>query len=660
MDYQQFIGGSYESQAWTADQERTINWYPEMLQAPGATRKAVLYPTPGVDALSFVSAGGVGRAHTFTEGREFLVIGNQFLEADSGGTLTLRGTVALNDQPATISSNGDGGRQLFITSGGNGYCYDLETDTLEQIAALDGRATMGDFIDGYFCCLDSSTSTLYLSNLFDGLTWNTGNQFAQRSLAPDRWVAMRVVQRFIWLMGTQTSEVWYDTGTDFPFAPHPSGLIQYGIAAPWSIGVIGTWIVWLAATVTGRVVAVLADGFTPTVISHYPFEYAAQRYKRLSEGVAFTYSDAGHTHWVCSFDEERVTWAWDAETKLWHERLSWHPDTRSWAAWRPRFYARAFNQHRILDASGPYLYRMGADLTGDVDGLAIRRVRRAPAIVDENKRVFYSSLEIDLDPGIGMQEIPPDTEEPIQWTDLVNASADGGTLTHDDTGDAGGGDSVQQLGTLGGWTEFTIDQEAGVENTYEKAFGLISSPPAGAGLNTDIEFGFYVSDSDNLYVQEGFFQPYPAGPTTQVSIGDTLRIAVSAAGVVTYWLNGGLFYTSASTATLPMYVMGWFGGNFAEITDAKLWQPSAETPKYDPVVMLRISNDGGKTWLPEQMRSAGRTGEYGHRVRWNRLGHGRRRVFEVSVSDPTPWRLVGAYLELAGQNPRARGGGGGR
>jgi len=71
--------------------------------------------------------------------------------------------------------------------------------------------------------------------------------------------------------------------------------------------------------------------------------------------------------------------------------------------------------------------------------------------------------------------------------------------------------------------------------------------------------------------------------------------------------------------------------------------------------MLRMSNDGGKTWGPEVMRSAGKIGEYGKRVIWNRLGSGRRRVFEVAVSAPIPWRFVGAYLDSTPPLPRVKG-----
>jgi hypothetical protein len=66
----------------------------------------------------------------------------------------------------------------------------------------------------------------------------------------------------------------------------------------------------------------------------------------------------------------------------------------------------------------------------------------------------------------------------------------------------------------------------------------------------------------------------------------------------------------------------------------------------DPQVMLRFSNDGGKTWGTELMRSTGKVGEYGKRVRWERLGRARRRVFEISTSDPVPYRITGAAIEL--------------
>jgi hypothetical protein len=68
----------------------------------------------------------------------------------------------------------------------------------------------------------------------------------------------------------------------------------------------------------------------------------------------------------------------------------------------------------------------------------------------------------------------------------------------------------------------------------------------------------------------------------------------------------------------------------------------------DPQIALSWSDDGGKTWSNEHWRSAGRRGEYKTRVEWTRLGSSTKpRVFEISCSDPIPWRIVGAHIDAS-------------
>lgn len=73
-------------------------------------------------------------------------------------------------------------------------------------------------------------------------------------------------------------------------------------------------------------------------------------------------------------------------------------------------------------------------------------------------------------------------------------------------------------------------------------------------------------------------------------------------------------------------------------------------PGDDPQVLLRMSRDGGRTWGEEIRLPAGKIGEYTRRARAARLGPARMAVFEVVVSDPVPWALVGAWLELESGN----------
>lgn len=68
----------------------------------------------------------------------------------------------------------------------------------------------------------------------------------------------------------------------------------------------------------------------------------------------------------------------------------------------------------------------------------------------------------------------------------------------------------------------------------------------------------------------------------------------------------------------------------------------------DPKIMMRYSHDGGYSWSHELERSIGKIGQYGKRVRWNRLGTGREWLFEFRYSDPTKFTLISASVEVDG------------
>lgn len=66
-----------------------------------------------------------------------------------------------------------------------------------------------------------------------------------------------------------------------------------------------------------------------------------------------------------------------------------------------------------------------------------------------------------------------------------------------------------------------------------------------------------------------------------------------------------------------------------------------------PTMMLRWSNDSTRTWSNEVDLDCGQTGEYLKRIIARRLGRARDRVYEISTSDPIPWRIVDAYLKAS-------------
>jgi hypothetical protein len=66
----------------------------------------------------------------------------------------------------------------------------------------------------------------------------------------------------------------------------------------------------------------------------------------------------------------------------------------------------------------------------------------------------------------------------------------------------------------------------------------------------------------------------------------------------------------------------------------------------DPILSLRWSDDGAKTWSQPRNVGLGKGGEYGKRVVFRRLGRSRHRIYEIQCSDSVPVNIIDAYLSV--------------
>ncbi len=66
----------------------------------------------------------------------------------------------------------------------------------------------------------------------------------------------------------------------------------------------------------------------------------------------------------------------------------------------------------------------------------------------------------------------------------------------------------------------------------------------------------------------------------------------------------------------------------------------------DPIIMLRLSPDGGVTWGPERQVSAGKQGEYQKRVFLTRWKSCRNPVMEMTCSDPVNWQYISFTADI--------------
>lgn len=403
MKYPGFLGPAFTSQSRLADAEDLVNWHFARIQAENAKVRTALYPTPGVQTRFTLPTSPI-RGLFCQEGRGFVVGGGQIYEFFEDDTFTARGPVAQDSNPATMTTNGDGGGQLFVTSGNIGYVFNLGTNVLTPVvpnAAVAG-AIMGAMLNGRFLAMDPASSTLGCSDVFNGLVYNAF-AFGQRSTASDPWRSMLVstATQKIYMLGEFTSDVYYDTGESFfPFTPISGALIPWGIAAPFSAVDDRGKIKWLAQNKDGdRVVVALSGYASADRISNEAVETAMAGYSRVDDAEAFVHQEQGRTFYVLNFPSANVTWVQDDDGG-WHRRSSYENGRDR--VWRARCHALAFGRHLVGDRVSGTVSELSSLFGHDFGGGPIRRVRRTPGIVQGLERVYYPGLRLYLETGVGL------------------------------------------------------------------------------------------------------------------------------------------------------------------------------------------------------------------------------------------------------------------
>lgn len=373
MHYPGFIGPSNTLASPTADVEETINWYLEST-SPG-TGKSPFYlrPTPGLDPLIVTTRGPVTNLFV-QDGRGFVIGGSSFQEFFASGSTTLYGPLNAGGRTPTISTNGSAGNQLFITSGGSGYTFNLATNTLAII--VDGDfltpSAGGAFFDGYFINLLENSRTFQISALEDGTSWDPLDVF-EISTASDNIQAMTVAHRELWLLGSQTSQVWADVGDpDIPLQPVPGSLMQMGIWAPDSLLVLDNTLFWLATSSRGNNIVVKASGYNPQRISTNAIETFLRQQPRTDDAFAWTYEQDGHTFYVLSSDswaespgELATSLCYDVLTEQWHKRALWDTTFMKWRPHLGRCATFGFNRILVGDRQSPAIYTLDPTIFTD-------------------------------------------------------------------------------------------------------------------------------------------------------------------------------------------------------------------------------------------------------------------------------------------------------
>jgi hypothetical protein len=365
--YPGFIGPTYTSRSVNVDAEELINWYPETSGSSGAKVSMAYYPTPALRPWLGVGSGPV-RGLFEQDGRAYCVSGTAFAEIFASQTVTFRGTVQGDGNPASMASNGTAGNQVGVCSGGRVYMLNTVTNLFTQVfpggpdtGGLPDPCIALRFTDGYFLGLQGQSRRFAWSELEDGTLWN-GLDFAEVSEGSDNVLAMEINHREVTLFGSKTSEIWVDAGdANNTFQPLDGTFIEKGIKAPFSSSRNDNTLIFLGGDERGAGVVWKMNGYTPVRISTFAIETMINRLGRFDNALGWTYEQEGHLFYVLYLPNADLTPVYDISTGLWHKRGHWNPTTMTWQPWRASCHCFAFGKHLVGDPLSGMIYSLELD-----------------------------------------------------------------------------------------------------------------------------------------------------------------------------------------------------------------------------------------------------------------------------------------------------------
>ena len=407
------LGSAYVARSVNAADNRMVNLFPEIIPDGGQTG-GFLNRAPGLDLLVTVGTGPIRGLWTFN-GVGYVVSGTELYSLTTAYVATLRGTVA-GTGPVSMSDNGT---QLFIAANGPGYIYNSSTAVFAQITDVDfAGALIVGYLDGYFVFIQPDSQVVWISDVLDGTS--IPGDFRSAEGSPDGLVSMIIDHAQLWLFGTNSVEVWYNSGdVDFPLTPVQGAFNEIGCAAAFSVAKLDNGIFWLGADARGQGIVYRANGYTGTRVSTHAIEYAIAQYGDISDAIAYTYQQEGHAFYVLTFPSGNATWVYDVSTQAWHERAGF--DNGLFMRHRSNCQM-AFNSQIVLgDYVNGNIYAFDLDVYADNSGIQkwLRSWRALPSGQNNLKRTAHHTLQLDAETGVGLGITPEQTADGIV-TELAN------------------------------------------------------------------------------------------------------------------------------------------------------------------------------------------------------------------------------------------------
>lgn len=205
------------------------------------------------------------------------------------------------------------GEWIVYVDGQSMYGYNVISKAFQKID-VDPCWTV-IYQDGYFLANKKDTNEFIVSDL-DSIVFNP-LQFASAEADPDNILAMISDHREVYIFGTKTCELWFNSGAAVPFDPLQGAFMEKGAVNPWCVTKANNTVYFVGHD--RRVYQ--TQGSQPLPISSFSIEERLQG-ADMSEAFMTTYTEEGHIFIWLTIPSIKATYVFDASNGLWQTRSS--------------------------------------------------------------------------------------------------------------------------------------------------------------------------------------------------------------------------------------------------------------------------------------------------------------------------------------------------
>jgi hypothetical protein len=364
------------------------------------------YPTPGLSTqVAAPLAAPVRCVYLATNGGVYTVIGPNVYYITASWTLQLLGTIAQQSTPCYMADNG---LAIVLVDGtASGYAIDMATRAFGSITSTVDAfygATTVCYLDTYFIFNRPGTNQFYisLSNAsYSMLTSGTAFDaldIAAKTGSADPIMFITVMHKEIWLIGSLTTEIWYNSGAaDFTFQQLAGAYIEHGTVAPYSVVTQDLSVYWISQDRQGQRMVMRGANYLAERVSTHAVENSLSKYPTVADAVSYCYQQKGHIFYMTSFPAANDTWCWDEASSDWHQR-AWTDAQGNLNRHRSNVGAPVYGKTLVGDWENGTLYSMSPDVFTDA-GTPISRIRAFPHSIADMSRISYRQFIADMAPG---------------------------------------------------------------------------------------------------------------------------------------------------------------------------------------------------------------------------------------------------------------------